>query len=132
RRGKSREISKHASGPTVALRGAMKTLLIAVAAAASLLHCSADSSSSAEELDVGATFDRIAQARLYISSAKGPTVYRTLPYEEGLQTGYAATVAGHLHSLSPTYVSGLIRYNGPLPATGHALQKEEIDGYNAV
>jgi hypothetical protein len=103
------------------------TLCIALASVSLLaLHCSSDEGASTEEpIVAGHTFDRIAQARMYINGE------RTLPFEEGGTTGYAAKIGNALASLHPTYVSGLIRHNGPLGGE-HALTPEEIAAFETV
>lgn len=104
----------------------MKRAAIALVSALSF-HCSSDVGSSDEDLQIGNTFDHVAQARMFINGA------RVLPYEQG-RAGktYAEWVGDDLRSIAPTFVSGLLRHNGPLAANEHAFDAEEIHAFQVV
>lgn len=109
----------------------MKRIALSIVVLAALAaHCSAsDVAASEDELAVGDTFDHVAIARMWIEGAQND---RVLPYEEN-RAGktYAEWVGGDLASLHPTYVSGLIRYNGTLVG-GTSLSPDAVADFEKV
>jgi len=115
------------TGTQRALRVVMKLALTVAVACASFACSSSDVATGDEALQVGNTFDAIAQARIFINGE------RVLPYEENRPgKTYAEWVGDDLHSIHPTYVSGLLRHNGPLAPNEHALSPEEIHAFQVV
>jgi hypothetical protein len=104
----------------------MKWLVFGFACVAT--HCSSDVATEDAALNVGNTFDHVAQARMFINGE------RVLPYEEN-RSGktYAEWIADDLKSLDATYVSGLLRHNGPLAGPNdHAFTAQEVQAFQYV